>query len=40
MIADSLKNIDIYKGISEDIYAGLDFLRDVKPDIKLGQWGC
>jgi len=38
MIADSLKNIDIYKGISEDIYAGLDFLRDVKPDIKLGQY--
>ncbi|NQT02646.1 MAG: YhcH/YjgK/YiaL family protein [Planctomycetes bacterium] len=38
MIADSLKNIDIYKGVSEDIYAGLVFLRDAKPDIELGEY--
>ncbi len=38
MIADSLKNIDIYKGISEDIYTGLVFLREAKPDIELGEY--
>lgn len=38
MIADNLKNIHIYKGISEDIYAALVFLRDAKPDIELGEY--
>lgn len=38
MIADSLKNIEQYKGISEDIYAGLVFLQDAKPDIKFGEY--
>ena len=38
MIADNLKNIDIYKGVSEDIYAGLIFPRDAKSDIELGEY--
>lgn len=38
MILDQLKNIDIYKGISEDIYAGLVFLSEAKPDIELGTY--
>jgi biofilm protein TabA len=36
MIVDTLKNIDIYKGISPDIYAGLQFLASAKPGIELG----
>lgn len=38
MILDSLKNIDIYKGISPDIYAGLQFLQAATPDIELGEY--
>jgi biofilm protein TabA len=38
MIVDSIKNIDVYKGISEDLYAGLQFIADVKPDIELGEY--
>jgi biofilm protein TabA len=38
MIVDSLKNIEVYKGISEDIYAGLKFLRQAKSDIKTGKY--
>ena len=38
MIYDNIKNIDLYKGISEDIYAGLKFLADVSPDIALGTY--
>lgn len=38
MILDSLKNIDIYKGISPDIYAGLQFLQAATPDIALGEY--
>jgi biofilm protein TabA len=38
MILDTLNNIDIYKNISPDIYAGLLFIRDVKPDIALGEY--
>lgn len=38
MVVDSLKNIDIYRGLSEDIYAGLKFLQQVKPDIVLGEY--
>ncbi len=38
MIVDTLKNINIYKGISEDIYAGLKFLADAKPEIELGEY--
>lgn len=36
MILDQLKNIDIYKGISPDIYAGLKFLTTITSDIELG----
>jgi len=38
MILDSLKNIDIYKHLSPDIYAGLVFLQNAKPDIELGEY--
>jgi YhcH/YjgK/YiaL family protein len=38
MIVDTINNIDIYKKISPDIYAGLLFIRDVKPDIELGEY--
>ncbi|MDP3150322.1 MAG: YhcH/YjgK/YiaL family protein [Ignavibacteria bacterium] len=38
MIADSLHNIDIYKKISNDIYEGLLFLRNVKPEIEIGEY--
>lgn len=38
MILDSLKNIDIYKGVSPDIYAGLQFLQNAAPDIALGEY--
>lgn len=36
MIVDQLKNLDIYKGVSPDIYAGLQFLAQTKPDIEPG----
>lgn len=36
MVVDSLKNIELYKGLSPDIYAGLLFLSDAKEDIELG----
>jgi len=38
MIVDQLKNIEIYKGISKDIYAGLLFLTKATPDIQLGTY--
>ena len=38
MIVDKLKNIDIYKGISPDIYAGLQFLQHATPDIEIGTY--
>jgi len=38
MILDSLKNIDTYKEISQDIYAGLKFILNAKPDIELGEY--
>lgn len=38
MIVDKLKNINIYKGLSPDIYAGLQFLQNAKPDIELGTY--
>jgi len=36
MIVDTLDNIDVYKELSDDIYAGLLFLRSVDSDIELG----
>ena len=38
MIIDKLDNIHLYKELSQDLYAGLVFLRDVDSDIKLGVY--
>jgi len=38
MIVDKLKNIDVYKGVSPDIYAGLQFLAKAMPDIEVGTY--
>lgn len=38
MIFDHLTNISTYKGLSPDIYSGLTFLKDVKPDIAPGTY--
>jgi biofilm protein TabA len=38
MIVDSLKNIEIYKGLSEDIFEGLKFLQQANPDIEIGEY--
>lgn len=38
MIVDSIKNIEVYKNISEDIYAGLKYIKDVDPEIELGTY--
>lgn len=38
MILDQLKNIDLYKGMGPDIYAGLQFLQQAKADIALGTY--
>lgn len=36
MVVDTLKNIDLYKGLSADIYEGLQFISAAKPDIEVG----
>ena len=38
MVVDTLKNIELYKGLSPDIYAGLQFLANAKEDIELGTY--
>ncbi|MBK0380688.1 YhcH/YjgK/YiaL family protein [Mucilaginibacter segetis] len=38
MIVDRLDNIDLYKNLSPDIYAGLQFLKDAKADIAVGTY--
>lgn len=38
MIYDNLSNIDLYKGLSPDIYTGLLFLNQAKPDIENGTY--
>ncbi len=38
MIIDTLSNIEIYKNLSPDIYKGLLFLKDMKPDVELGVY--
>lgn len=38
MIIDQLKNIERYKDLSVDIYAGLKFLSSVSPDIEIGTY--
>ena len=36
MIYDSLDHIETYKGLSEDLYFGLEFLKNTTPDIENG----
>ena len=38
MIYDKIDNLGIYAGISEDIRLGLEWLRDVNPDIDKGVY--
>lgn len=38
MIYDNLSNIDLYKGLSTDIYTGLLFLQQAKTDIENGTY--
>lgn len=38
MIFDKLENYEAYKNLSPDIYAGLKFLVEAKPDIELGTY--
>jgi YhcH/YjgK/YiaL family protein len=38
MVVDNLKNIDIYKGLSPDIYAGLQFLQNANSGIEVGSY--
>lgn len=38
MIYDKIDNLRIYAGISEDIRLGLEWLRDVNPDIEKGVY--
>ena len=38
MVVDTIKNIELYKGLSPDIYAGLQFLANAKEDIELGTY--
>lgn len=38
MVVDTLKNIELYKGLSPDIYAGLQFLANAKEGIELGTY--
>lgn len=38
MVVDTLENIEQYKGLSPDIYAGLQFLANAKDDILLGTY--
>lgn len=38
MIYDNLKNIHLYKGVSEDIHRGLEFLKSITPDIEFGTF--
>ena len=38
MVVDQLKNIEIYRGLSDDIYAGLQFLANASRNIELGTY--
>ena len=38
MVYDNLSNIELYKGLSDDIYAGLTYLKQVNPDIDNGVY--
>ena len=36
MVYDKIDNIEIYKGLSDDIYEGLKFLKNATPDLAFG----
>lgn len=38
MVYDNILNVNFYAGISQDIQIGLEWLRDVKPDIAQGVY--
>lgn len=38
MIYDNLSNISLYKGLSDDVHAGLAFLQQAKPDLACGVY--
>ena len=38
MIIDTLENIDIYKGLSDDVHTGLLFLQSIDSSIELGVY--
>ena len=38
MIYDKIDNLEFYAGISEDIHLGLEWLRNVNPDIEKGVY--
>lgn len=38
MIYDKIDNIALYKGLSPDLYAGLQFLQQASPDIAVGTY--
>lgn len=38
MIYDKIENIELYKGLSEDIYQGLSFLKQTSADITPGVY--
>lgn len=38
MIYDNIKHIETYANVSGDIRLGLEWLRDVKPDVEVGAY--
>ena len=36
MIYDKIDNMELYAGISEDLSLGLEYLKNVSPDVELG----
>lgn len=38
MILDTIDNIELYKNINQDIYAGLLYLRNIDPEIASGTY--
>jgi YhcH/YjgK/YiaL family protein len=38
LLFDKIENIELYKGLSADIYAGLKYLKDMTPDVEPGVY--
>ena len=38
MIYDKIDNLETYAKISEDIRLGLEYLRDLKPEVEVGTY--